>query len=77
MWIQEWLLNGWPQENWELVIDAIMEWQIVLEERYKEEMKEESKYQKNGKKTQIIVDVYETMVLGMLSKISGFKLINC
>ena len=54
-----------------------LEWQIILEERNKEEMKEESKYHKNGEKPQIIVNVYETMVLGMLSKISGFKLINC
>lgn len=71
MSIKKLFLNGWTQENWESLLDAIpiTERQIILEERNKEEMHEKSKYHKNGEKkkkntTQITVNVYEIMVSG-------------
>ena len=52
MWFQAWLLNGWTQESREALTDTIpvMEWQIILGERNKEEMHKVSICPKNGKK---------------------------
>lgn len=64
MYIQEWLLNSWTQESWEALIDAIpiIDWQILLEERNKEECLKKVNTPRMGEKMQITVNMHETTV---------------